>query len=87
LGGAGFWRESKSPDGETVHSFTQLTINADDHPLMNHFHKPAEERRSLVIVPAADLDDWLSCRNPEIARSFLRPFPAEAMTAAPVPKA
>lgn len=83
---AGLWRESKSPEGETVHTFTQLTINADDHPLMNHFHKPGEEKRSLVIVPATDWDDWLSSRNPEIARSFLRPFPAEAMTAAPVPE-
>jgi putative SOS response-associated peptidase YedK len=82
---AGIWRTWNEPDGTTAQSFTQLTINADDHPLMRRFHKQGEEKRSLVIVPSSDWDDWLACRNPEKARSFLRPYPAEAMTAAPVP--
>ena len=84
---AGLWREWSMPDGEVATSFTQLTINADDHPLMKRFHKPGEEKRSLVILPNEDLDDWLTCREPELARSFLRPYPAEAMKAwlAPAP--
>jgi putative SOS response-associated peptidase YedK len=47
---------------------------------------PAGRRkRSIVIVPASDWDNWLHCRNPELARSFLRLYPAEGMAAAPDP--
>jgi putative SOS response-associated peptidase YedK len=80
---AGLWRTWNEPDGTTAQSFTQLTINADDHPLMRRFHKPGDEKRSLVIVPTNAWDDWLGCRNPELARSFLRPYPAELMEAHP----
>ncbi|WP_202423752.1 hypothetical protein [Duganella margarita] len=60
------------------HSFTQLTINADEHPLIKRFHKPDEEKRALVILPQAEWDDWLDCTDPEYARSFLRPLPCRA---------
>lgn len=84
---AGLWREWKEPDGTVATSFTQITINADDHPLMSRFHKPGAEKRSLVVIPDQELDAWLNCRDPELARSFLRPYPAEAMKAwlAPAP--
>lgn len=83
---AGLYRHWEEPDGSVGTSFTQLTINADDHALMRRMHRPGEEKRSLVIVPARDYDDWLSCRDPERARSFLRPYPAEAMKGEPAPK-
>lgn len=84
---AGLWREWSTAEGEIATSFTQITINADEHPLMKRFHKPGDEKRSLVVIPDADLDDWLNCRDPELARSFLRHYPAEAMKAwlAPAP--
>jgi putative SOS response-associated peptidase YedK len=75
---AGLWREWESEDGKSA-SFTQLTMNADDHPLMRRFHKPDDEKRALVIVPQAEWDEWLDCGDPEYARSFLRPYPAEQM--------
>ncbi|WP_373991912.1 SOS response-associated peptidase [Duganella sp. BuS-21] len=83
---AGLWREWEG-DAGLEHSFTQLTINADDHSLMNRFHKPDDEKRALVIVPQAEWDDWLACTDPEYARSFLSHYPADLMTscAAPVP--
>jgi putative SOS response-associated peptidase YedK len=77
---AGLWREWESEAG-TEASFTQLTMNADDHPLMRRFHKPEDEKRALVIVPQAEWDDWLDCKDPEYARSFLRHYPAEKMRA------
>ena len=83
---AGLWREWKDADGALSHSFTQLTVNADDHPLMQQFHRPGTEKRSLVIVPRDDYDAWLTCKNPEVARSFLRPYPAEMMGAQAAPK-
>lgn len=57
-----------------------LTINADDHPLMRRFHKPDDEKRSVAILEPAHYEDWLHT-TPDKARMFLRPFPAERMTA------
>ncbi|XLZ71302.1 SOS response-associated peptidase family protein [Massilia sp. SR12] len=82
---AGLWNEWQTAEGPQ-HSFTQLTVNADEHPLMRRFHKPGEEKRSIVIVPEAEWDNWLGCRNPEIARSFMTLFPAERMTSWPAPR-
>lgn len=82
---AGLWREWQEADGKLHTSFTQITINADEHPLMKRFHKPGDEKRSLVVLPPDELDSWLGCRDPELARSFLRHYPAEAMKAWPAP--
>ena len=76
---AGLWREWEG-DGGLEHSFTQLTINADEHPVMSRFHKPGDEKRALVIVPQAEWDDWLGCSDLEYARGFLTHYPAELMT-------
>ncbi|MGR2662501.1 SOS response-associated peptidase [Chromobacterium haemolyticum] len=85
---AGMWREWQEPDGVVSHAFTQITINADDHPLMRRMHKPGDEKRSLVVLPRERFGDWLACREPELARAMLAPFPAELMTAsdAPLPR-
>jgi putative SOS response-associated peptidase YedK len=81
---AGLWRAWNEPEG-VAHSFTMLTLNADQHPLMSRFHKPGDEKRSVVIVPPAQYEDWLECRDPEMARTFLRLTPAEEMTAEAYP--
>lgn len=78
---AGLWREWSEPDGSKALSFTQITINADEHPLMRRFHKPGDEKRSLVVIREEDYQSWLNCRDPEIARSMLLPFPSETMDA------
>ena len=88
---AGLWRAWHEPDTSETFSFTLLTVNANDHPLLKRFHKPAapkepEDKRSLVIVPPADWDAWLHCTDSEIARSFLRPYPAELLAAHPAPR-
>jgi len=83
---AGIWREWQEQDGATTLAFTQLTVNADQHDLMRRFHRPGDEKRSLVIVPPDEYDDWLQCRDPEQARSYLALCPAEQMMAEPAPK-
>lgn len=80
---AGLWR---SWDDGTRFSFTQLTVNADDHSLMKRFHKPGAEKRSLVIIPKDQADDWLRAGNSEFARVFMQLYPAELMSAAPAAK-
>ncbi|MFJ1258772.1 SOS response-associated peptidase [Cupriavidus sp. CuC1] len=84
---AGLWRAWPGEAGAEVFSFTMLTINSDTHPLMNRFHAPGKEKRMIVVVPRAEWDDWLTCRDPGIARSFLKAFPAEQMQAEPAPRA
>jgi putative SOS response-associated peptidase YedK len=78
---AGLWRDW--PDG--LVSFTMLTANADKHPLMSRMHAPGTEKRSVVIVPRDGWDDWLTCRDPETARTFMGLYPAQAMDSEPAP--
>jgi putative SOS response-associated peptidase YedK len=80
MGIAGLWSRWKSPQGEIVHSYTMLTINAEDHPLMRLFHKPGDEKRMVVILPVTRYDDWLQAR-PEKSLAFMRPLPADQMMA------
>lgn len=79
---AGLWRDW--PDGFS--SFTMLTLNADKHPVMTRMHAPGKEKRSIVIVPRSQWDNWLHCTDPEQARTFLRLYPADQMRAEPAPR-
>ena len=76
MGIAGLWSVWKAPTGDVTHSFTMLTINADDHPFMRQYHKPEDEKRMVVILNESDYDAWLVAPATE-SRGFLRPFPAE----------
>lgn len=79
LGIAGLWSSWKSPKGEIIYSYTMLTINADAHPLMNQFHKPADEKRMVVILEAERYGDWL---NPAIPwENFMVPYAAQGLRA------
>lgn len=62
------WTERET--GEIVVSFSMLTINADDHPIMGRFHKPGDERRSLVVVPPSKWSEWL-CSVPSNAMAMM----------------
>jgi putative SOS response-associated peptidase YedK len=82
---AGLWRQWKEADGSSSLAFTMLTVNADEHPLMKRFHKPADEKRSVVIVSPDRYEDWLSCASTDEARSFLQLYPVELMHGEPFP--
>lgn len=63
--------------GEMLESYTMLTINADPHPLMSRMHKPdpklspdKQDKRSLVLIPPAQIDVWLAGSSAE-ARAML----------------
>ncbi|MDX2310049.1 SOS response-associated peptidase [Pseudomonas sp. On1] len=76
---AGLWELWKTPDGE-LHSYTMLTVNADDHALMQNFHKPGSEKRMVVILPNGLIQDWL--RAPvERSMDFMRQYPADRLQA------
>ena len=56
--------------GEMMTSFSLITINADEHPFMKNFHRPNEEKRTIVCLKPQLFDDWLST-TPENAHQFL----------------
>ena len=77
FGIAGLWSSWKDPKNGWVHSYTMLTLNADQHALMNHFHKPTDEKRMVAILPPHSYRDWLDATAPIL--EFMQPYPAEAM--------
>lgn len=85
LGIAGLWDRYRNAAGEWVESYTMLTINADQHPLWRNYHKPDDEKRSVVILPEGAYGDWLTA-GAQDARDFLQPYPAELLAAEPQPK-
>jgi len=66
---AGLWRAWAEPEG-TAFSFTTLTINSDEHPLMRRFHKPGAEKRSVVILGPSNMTTGsVAARRMRLARS------------------
>ncbi|GBG14401.1 uncharacterized protein NMK_2000 [Novimethylophilus kurashikiensis] len=84
IGIAGLWAMWKQPDGATLHSFTMLTVNADDHPFMRNFHKPGDEKRMIVILPENQYDAWLTAPADE-SRAFLQQYPSDLLEAVASP--
>ena len=82
MGIAGLWSSWQSPAGEFVLSFTMLTINAQDHSLMQRFHKPDDEKRMVVILPTQRYHDWLNA-NLEHGMAFMKPIAADLLMDAP----
>lgn len=88
---AGLWATwTDRATGEVVESYTMLTTNADEHPLLARMHKPdprlppdRQDKRSPVAIELADVDLWLSGSLEQAAR-LVRVAPTEAFAAAPV---
>ncbi|MEO7937576.1 MAG: SOS response-associated peptidase [Burkholderiaceae bacterium] len=80
MGIAGLWSSWRSPQGQTVLSFTMLTIQADSHSLMRHMHRPDEEKRMVVILPRAMHSEWLDAPMHQ-SMALLQPFPADKLVA------
>lgn len=53
--------------GELVRSFSLLTVNADEHPLLGRMHRPGDEKRMLVVVPPVAYTRWLEATPQEAA--------------------
>jgi putative SOS response-associated peptidase YedK len=69
---ASLWDTWTQPGtGEIVTSFTMLTVNADRHPVMQRFHKPEDEKRSVVIVEPPE--QWLLSSKDTRVRLMIAP--------------
>jgi len=78
---AGIWRTLTNQDGTEHHVMSMITVNADGHPIMSRMHKPADEKRSVVILRPSDWEEWLTTPNVEAARAMLQLYPADEMVA------
>ena len=69
---ASIWDTWTDPEsGKLIVSFSMLTINADNHSVMKRFHKPEDEKRTVVPLRAELFNDWLNA-SPESAKSLLQ---------------
>ncbi|MDY0003980.1 MAG: SOS response-associated peptidase [Polyangia bacterium] len=78
FGMAGLWDAWSARSGESVLSFTLLTIDAAGHELMRRFHRPGKEKRMVVVLDAKSFDEWLRAR-PDDARRLLVPLDEGAL--------
>ena len=62
-----------------------LTINADGDEVMKQFHKPADEKRSIVVLNNANYLPWLNADHDE-ARELLSLAPDGFLESEPAPK-
>ena len=88
---AGLWNTwIDRATGEVHESYTMLTINADDHPLMRRMHKPdaklpadKQDKRSVIPLEASDFDQWLE-GTVEQASGLMKLAPVEVFEAGPL---
>lgn len=71
--------------GEILFSFSMLTINADHHAVMKHFHKPEDEKRSIVVLQNQDYLPWLHASHQQ-ASNMLQLAPDGFLQSEPYPR-
>ena len=71
--------------GEVIFSFSMLTINADGHEVMKHFHKPEDEKRSIVVLKDNEYQPWLAASDGEV-RSMLKLANKDFLVSEPAPR-
>ncbi len=78
---AGLWNTwVDRSTGEVVESYTMLTVNADEHPIMARMHKPdprltpdQQDKRSVVAIETADIEQWLLGNTVEATKLLVPP--------------
>lgn len=91
---AGIWNTWVNKEtGEIHESFSMLTLNADQHPLMSRMHRPdpkrppnMQDKRSVIPISAEDVDLWLFGK-PEDAAQLIQLQPVDVFHAKPEPEA
>lgn len=93
---AGIWNAwIDKTTGERHESFSMLTMNADEHPLMKRMHRneldaktkqplplDQQDKRSVIPIELGDVDTWLA-GTVEEASKLLRLAPVEDFDASP----
>ncbi|WP_231969406.1 SOS response-associated peptidase family protein [Polynucleobacter necessarius] len=79
---ASIWDTWTEPNtGELIVSFSMLTIDAGNHPVMKRIHKPEDEKRTVVPLRPELFDAWLNAIPDEaLARLQLDSIPELVLT-------
>ena len=81
------WDKWTDPQTATnVVSFSMLTVNADQHPVMRQFHKPGDEKRTPVIIKPELHEHWLSA-DVQTAHELMTWAHMPELSALPAPRA
>ncbi len=89
---AGLWDRWIDEDGESMLSFSILTLNCDLHPLLSRFHRATndkgevQEKRTPVLLAEEDFDAWLDT-TPGRAPMYFGTFGKDDLEAEPAPSA
>lgn len=78
--------EIRKLNEKIIRSATMLTMDAIDHPMMKDFHEPGDVKRSVVVIPHEQLDEWLTLKQPYQLINFMNGFPVEEFECLHVPK-
>ena len=71
--------------GEVLMSFSMLTIHAAGHEVMQHFHRPSDEKRSVVVLNDDAYLPWLHADTTQ-AKSMLSSAPDGLLTSQAAPR-
>lgn len=85
MGVAGLWARWRGADGEVIISYALLTVNANNHALLNRYQQPGSEKSMPAILNEGAYDAWLTAR-PDKAKEFMRQYAAQWLLANPVEK-
>jgi len=83
MGVAGLWARWTGAEGETILSYTLLTVNANNHALLRRYHQPGAEKRMPVVLNEGAYGAWLTVRM-EKAKEFMRQYAPNWLAANPV---
>ncbi|RQO81442.1 SOS response-associated peptidase [Acidovorax sp. FJL06] len=85
MGVAGLWARWQGSDGEVIVSYCLLTVNANNHALLQRYQQPGSEKSMPAILNEGAYDAWLTAR-PDKAKEFMRQYAPQWLTANPVEK-
>jgi putative SOS response-associated peptidase YedK len=71
--------------GEIRFSFSMFTVNATHHPVMQRFHAPEDEKRSIVVLQDDEYQPWLQA-NHDQAHSLLNLVPDDFLVSEATPR-
>ena len=60
MGVAGLWECWTGAEGDTITSFTLLTVNANSHALMSRYQHGGTEKRMPAVLNEGGYDAWLT---------------------------
>jgi len=81
FGVPGLWEVSAQENGLPRWSFTVLTYNADDEPIMNNFFHREEEKRDIFVLHENEYDKWLRSPSESAMLELLHPLDATMFSA------